>query len=105
VEEEVKKLIEQTTWTRYQFLLAEIQTCVTALDMGLYELSAGNAAVAKREAALAEKGTQVIRQFLREVPAEQRPELEMRLTAVEEKLALLKADLDRPSPPAPLRVR
>jgi hypothetical protein len=104
VEEEIKSVIEQTARTRYQFLLVEIQTCITAVDMGLYELSAGNAGAAKREAAVAEKGTQVIRRFLRDVEAGQRPELKARLAIVEERLALLKAGLDRPSPPAPPRV-
>jgi len=92
--EEVERLLRQTSQTRHQFLHVEIQTCLTGLQMGRFELEAGNRDVARREVSMVEKGTQVIRRFLADVPSPQKEELTTQLEAVEEKLSELKSSLD-----------
>lgn len=66
IDKEIRELREKTGRTRYQFLRAELQTCFTALEMGRYELSVGNATVAEREVAAVETGIRAIQRFLPE---------------------------------------
>jgi len=93
----VKELREKTGRTRYQFLRAELQTCFTALEIGKYELSVGNATVAEREVAAVEKGIRAIQRFLPDVSAEQRREVETKLSELNEILVALKAELKKQS--------
>src|SRR2546427_12891483 len=66
IDKDIRELREKTGRTRYQFLRAELQTCFTALEMGRYELSVGNATVAEREVAAVETGIRAIQRFLPE---------------------------------------
>src|SRR5205807_8370680 len=71
---------------------SDLQTCFTALEMGRYELSVGNATGAEREVAAVEKGIRAIQRFLSEVSAEQRTEVETKLAELNEILDPLKGD-------------
>jgi len=90
IDKEIRELREKTGRTRYQFLRAELQTCFTALEMGRYELSVGNATVV-------EKGIRAIQRFLPEVSAEQRREVETKLAELNEILDPLKGELSEQS--------
>ena len=97
IDKDIRELREKTGRTRYQFLMAELQTCFTALEMGKYELSVGNTTVAEREVASVEKGIRAIQRFLPEVSAEQRTEVETKLAELNEILDSLKAELNEQS--------
>ena len=97
IDKDIRELREKTGRTRYQFLRAELQTCFTALGIGKYELSVGNATVAEREVAAVEKGIRAIQRFLPEVSAEQRREVETKLAELNEILDPLKAELNEQS--------
>src|SRR2546425_7790346 len=84
IDKDIRELREKTGRTRYQFLRAELQTCFTALEVGKYQLSVGNATVAEREVAAVEKGIRAIQRFLPEVSAEQRREVETKLSELNE---------------------
>jgi hypothetical protein len=90
---EIKELREKTARTGYQFLKAELQTCLTALEMAKYELSIGNVAVAGSEVACVEEGVRTIQRFLGEVPAEQRREVETKVAELQALLEPLKTQL------------
>jgi len=94
MDKDIRELREKTGRTRYQFLRVELQTCFTALEVGKYELSVGNATVAEWEVAAVEKGIRAIQRFLPEVSAEQRREVETKLLEINEILDPLKAELD-----------
>lgn len=91
MDEEIKKLRGQTERTRRQFLNAEIQTCVTALEMGEYELSVGNLPVVEREIAAAAKGLETMQRYLLVVSPREKEELEARLAALSAAIRWLKA--------------
>jgi hypothetical protein len=93
VEKEIKELIEKTGRTRYQFLRAELQTCLTALEMAEYELSIGNTAVAEKEVAYVEKGVRTLQRFLPEVSDDQRKEIETRVVGLKAILDAVKTKL------------
>lgn len=75
-DEEISELYDKIARTRYQFLRTELQTCITALEIGKYELSVGNSSVTEREVASIEKGIHTIQRFLPEVSAEEKTELQ-----------------------------
>ena len=79
LDKQIRELAKKTEYTRYQFLRAELGTCLTALDMAKYELSVGNVAIARREMDSVEKGIRTIERFLPETSAEQRMQLERQL--------------------------
>lgn len=93
MDEEIRELHNQTVRTRYQFLKTELDTCFTAAEMGKFELSAGNTAVAGREVAAVENGVRVIQRFVSGLPAEQRAAVEAGLAELRAMLASLKAGL------------
>ena len=97
IDKDIRELREKTGRTRYQFLRAELQTCFTALEIGQYQLSVGNATVAEREVAAVEKGIRAIQRFLPEVSAEQRREVETKLAELNEILDPLKGELNERS--------
>jgi hypothetical protein len=94
LDQEIRNLSEKTARTRYEFLKVELQTCWTALEMGVYEFSMGNAAVAEAEVACVEKGISVIHQFLPAASAAQQLEVEAGLAKLTTALASLKATLN-----------
>ena len=79
LDRQIRELTEKTEYTRFQFLKAELGTCLTALDMAKYELSVGNIAIAKREIDSVEKGIRTIERFLSETSGEQKTQLESQL--------------------------
>jgi len=93
MDEEIRRLFEQTGRTRYQFLTVELQTCFTAIDLANFELSLRNRAVAEREVLAVEEGIRVIQRFLPEVSGEPRTEVEAGLAKLQSQLASLKAEL------------
>lgn len=98
MDEEIRRLSENTARTRYQFLTVELQTCFTAIDLAQFELSVGNAAIAEREVAAVEEGIRVLQRFLPDVSGKPREELEARLAELQSMLDSLKADLSALSP-------
>jgi hypothetical protein len=93
LERQIRELAEKTAQLRYQFLLAECQTCFTALDVAQFELSVGGITIAKREIAAVEKGLCTIERFLPEISVEQRQELEEKLAELKAVLALIVLEL------------
>jgi hypothetical protein len=90
---ELSDLFEKVNRTRYQFLRAEVQTCLTGLDMGRHELSVGNKAFALREAEIVDKGIRTARRFLAGVSESERTEIEAKLSELDGMLDALKVDL------------
>ncbi len=93
MDEEIRELHNQTARIRYQFVKTELDTCFTAAEIGMFELSAGNTVVAEREVAAVENGVSVIQRFVLELPAEQRAAVEARLAELQAILGPLKAEL------------
>lgn len=93
MDEEIRSLFEKTARTRYQFLTAELQTCFTAVDLAMFELSIGNIAIAENEVAAVEKGIRAIRRFLPELSGEPGTEVAASLTKLQAQLDSLKAAL------------
>lgn len=93
LDKEIRELTEKTEYTRYQFLQAELNTCVTALDMATYELSIGNLLIAKREADSVQKGIQTIERFLPETSGERRTQLEGQLASLKSAFQALLQEL------------
>jgi hypothetical protein len=90
LDDEIKELSEMTARTRYGFVQAELQTCVTCVDMGNFQLGVGNSELAKEEVTLAERGIQEVKRFAGKLPAEQRVEIDKRLVQVAEAVDELK---------------
>jgi hypothetical protein len=93
MDDEIRILFDRTARTRYDFLMAELQTCFTAVDLGRFELSVGNIVVVEREVVAVERGIRVIHRFLPEASGEQRTEVEARLAELQSQLDSLKAEL------------
>lgn len=93
LDKEIGNLHEKTARTRYQFLKAELQTCRMAIEMGEYEFSLGNRAVAEKEAILVKKGISVIHRFLPEALPEEQLEVEAKTAKLSVALESLKAKL------------
>ena len=87
---QIRKLMEDTSRIRGQFLLAEIRTCSIALEVGDYELSVGSIDIAVRETKNVERGISALRRFLEGAPAEQREEIARKQADIEERLSRLK---------------
>jgi len=94
MDEQIRSLFEKTARTRYQFLTVQLETCFTAVDLAMFELSIGNVAVAEREVVAVEEGIRVIRRFLPEVSGEPGTEVAAGLTELQAQLDSLKAALD-----------
>lgn len=94
LDKEIRELSGRLQHTRYQFLKAELQTCLTALEMAQFELSTGNTIVAQREIAAAEKGVTVIQRFLPALPQDQRREIDTNLAELNAILESVKASVD-----------
>ena len=92
---DIQELHEKTARTRYDFLKAEMQTCLTAAEMGEFQLSKGNVEIAQKEAAIVEKGIFTIERFLPGVSQELQSGLAEGLTKLRAKLELLKSALTR----------
>jgi len=90
LERDIRELHEKTARTRYDFLKAEIQTCLTAAEMGEFELSKGNVEIAQREVAFVEKGIYTIERFLPGVSQELQSSLANSLTRLRAKLDSLR---------------
>ena len=86
-------LYKRVQETRSQFLKVELQTCFTALEMGIFEFTLGNIDIAQREAQSVDKGIQVIERFLPGLPEEQEPAVAAQLAELKEKLGSFKAIL------------
>jgi hypothetical protein len=93
MDEEIRELQSQVAQTRYQFVKTELDTCFTAAEIGKFELSAGNTAVAGREVAAVENGIRAIQPFVPKLPVEQRAAVEARLAELQALLDSLKAEL------------
>lgn len=91
--EEIRDLLARTAQTRYQFLIAELQTCLTALELGSFQFSVGNLEIARREVAVVETGIRTIEYFLAQVSLEQKIELQAKLLTLKWALYSLIAKL------------
>ncbi|HWB87246.1 MAG TPA: hypothetical protein VG675_24090 [Bryobacteraceae bacterium] len=76
---QIGELLEQTGRIRYEFLAAEIQTCITALEMAEFELSKHNLPVVEREMSSVDEGIRVVERFLNDFSLGDRAEIEKRL--------------------------
>ena len=94
LDKEIGELGDKLQRTRYQFLKAELQTCLTALEMARFELSVGNTPVAEREIAAVEKGVSVIQRFLSGLSQDQRREVDANVAELNAILESVKADVD-----------
>jgi hypothetical protein len=92
-EKQIKELAEATEQIRYQFLLTELQTCFTSLEMALLEISIGSITHAKREVSVIEEGIRTIERFIPKVSLKQRPELERKLAELKEAFHPVAAEL------------
>ena len=95
LDEQIRKLREQTEFTRYQFVAAEIATSSTALDVAEHELSVGNTVMAEREIEATRKGIQVAERFLPEVGDAHRAHLETKLADLQSALQAVEQKLNR----------
>jgi hypothetical protein len=86
LEDEIRELRERTEYNRRQFLFAELQTCVIAIERAHLELSFGDTDEAWREHAMVSHGIAVIEHTLTQTT---RP-----LNEVREKLAALKDSVE-----------
>jgi hypothetical protein len=77
--EEFAKLADTDARMRRQFIETEIASCRVALEIGEFELSAGEPGIAAKELATAEKIVRVIQKFLPRTRIEHRSELTGRL--------------------------
>jgi hypothetical protein len=93
LERDIQELHEKTVRTRYAFLKAEIQTCLTAVEMGEFELSKGNVEIAQKEATIVEKGIRTIERFLPGLSNELQSGLGNSLTKLRTKLDSLRLAL------------
>jgi chaperonin cofactor prefoldin len=93
LENQIRELQERTKHNRHQFLKAETQTCFIAIERAHFELSLGNTHEAQKELDLANRGTQVIQQFLSEAPG-QMPEIEAKLANLKQSLESLRLEID-----------
>lgn len=93
LERQIRELAEATAQIRYQFVVAEVQTCFTSLEMARFELSIGNRTVAKREIAAAEKGVQVIERFIGELSPDQQREMGQKLTELKAAIEQLREEI------------
>jgi two-component system CheB/CheR fusion protein len=91
LDKEIRELFAKVHHTRRQFLKAELQTCMTALEIAQFELSIGNTTVAQREIAAVDKGVSVIQQFLPALPEAQRGEIDTKLAELSAILQSVKA--------------
>jgi predicted transcriptional regulator len=94
LDKEIRELSGKVQRNRYQFLKAELKTCLTALEIAQFELSIGNTTVAQSEIAAVEKGVSVIQRFLSALPQDQRREVEANLEELNAILESVKADVD-----------
>jgi hypothetical protein len=93
LQNEIGLLREATQRTRNQFLKAEIQSCLTAVEMGKLGLLAGHVAVAEKEIAFVERGLRTIERFLPEVSDEQRARFDTSLANLKAMLNPLREGL------------
>jgi hypothetical protein len=85
-------LQEKTENTRYNFLLAEIQTCAIALDMARFEYERRNFAYADREVESAMKGIATIERFLPQARHEHQVELRQKVAGLKATLESVQRD-------------
>ena len=90
----MRELAEKTIQIRYQFLVVELQTCFTSLEMARFELSVDNMPVAKREIAAVEKGLEVLKRFSAEMPPEQKQEMEAKMAELQAAYSVVKQQVD-----------
>jgi hypothetical protein len=76
---------------RREFVLTELQTCHTALQIGIVELAGGNLATGEKEITAAEECLRIVRRFLPGVEAEHRGEAQGKLAEMQSALDLLKS--------------
>jgi hypothetical protein len=93
LEKDIRELFEKTTRTRYQFLLTDLQTCFTGLEMIKFHLSHGNIQVVKKEIASVEKGISAMQRLVPSLGPEQRLTIETKLTDLIDQFERLKAEL------------
>ena len=70
---------------------AELQTCHTALQIGIVEHAGGNIATVEKEITAAEECLRIVRRFLPGVEAERRGEAQGKLAEMQSALDLLKS--------------
>jgi hypothetical protein len=95
LQNEIRELRERTRRNRHQFLKADTQTCLIAVERGHLELSLGNTHEAQKEFEMANRGAQVIQRFLSEAP-DQMPDIEARLANLKESLESLRVEIFQP---------
>lgn len=88
--EQAKEAIEGTARTRYQFVLVELQTSFTGLDMGNFQLSVGNREGVIKEIQFAERGLREVERFAPALSEEQRAGVEEQLGRLREALESLR---------------
>src|SRR5262249_5094918 len=75
IEREILDLRGKVAGTRFQFLLAEVQACYTALDLAEFELSRKRLDVVEMEIAAVDKAISVIERFSPETSDSQQKQL------------------------------
>jgi hypothetical protein len=91
--EEFARLQEADGRVRRQFVQAEVDTCLTSLQMGEFELSTGDLVIAQREVEVVEKGIRTIERFLPALSEGDRGNLGTKLQQVKSELEDLKSNV------------
>lgn len=87
LDEQVKQVMKKAARTRYEFVLVELRTCFTCLDMGKYQFSVGDDEAGRKEIDLAERGLHEAERFSAGFAPEE-------MAGIAETLTRLKRDLE-----------
>lgn len=90
---EFAELAEANVRVRKQFINAELQVCLTTLQMGEFELASGDLAVAKKELSIAQKGIETILRFLPGVGPEDKRKIDPKIAELHKRVESLKSNL------------
>jgi outer membrane murein-binding lipoprotein Lpp len=93
LEDEIGRLREKTEQNRRQFVAAEPQTCLIAIDRARLEISRGDFSFAETELAIASEGARVIERFSRDTD-EPSGAVRSKLAQLKNSLEAVRAELD-----------
>lgn len=79
----MEELSDNTADTGYQFLVTEVQSCTTCIDIALYELEAGNLMMARHELENCKIGIGEILRFLPRIRPHQQATISARLAELQ----------------------
>ena len=92
-EREFAELRDANERVRRQFVQTELETCLTTVQIGEFEASAGNVPIAEKEVANAEKAIRTVERFMPAIAEDHRLGLQAKLQEVQSRLSDLKAHL------------